>query len=61
MVRDSKKDELRSAPWYWGSITREQAKSILFGQPDGSFLVRDAQAKVIDYIENNIVNIYMCI
>ncbi|XP_064540941.1 phosphatidylinositol 3-kinase regulatory subunit gamma [Drosophila montana] len=49
MVRDCKKDELRSAPWYWGSITREQAKSILFGQPDGSFLVRDAQAKKGEY------------
>ncbi|EDW11237.2 phosphatidylinositol 3-kinase regulatory subunit gamma [Drosophila mojavensis] len=49
MARDSKKDELRSAPWYWGSISREQAKNKLFGQPDGSFLVRDAQAKKGEY------------
>ncbi|XP_043070608.1 phosphatidylinositol 3-kinase regulatory subunit gamma [Drosophila grimshawi] len=49
MVHDPKKDELRTAPWYWGSITREQAKNILFGKPDGSFLVRDAQAKKGEY------------
>lgn len=45
-VHDPKKDELRHAPWYWGNITREEAKNVLLGKPDGSFLVRDAQTKV---------------
>ncbi|XP_034472397.1 phosphatidylinositol 3-kinase regulatory subunit gamma isoform X1 [Drosophila innubila] len=48
-VHDPKKDELRTAPWYWGNITREEAKNVLFGKPDGSFLVRDAQAKKGEY------------
>ncbi|KAH8378366.1 hypothetical protein KR093_010955 [Drosophila rubida] len=48
-VHDPKKDVLRSQPWYWGNITREVAKNVLDGKPDGSFLVRDAQAKKGEY------------
>ncbi|KAH8403047.1 hypothetical protein KR222_003745 [Zaprionus bogoriensis] len=48
-VHDPKKDELRAAPWYWGNITREEAKNVLLGKPDGSFLVRDAQTKKGEY------------
>ncbi|XP_062120739.1 phosphatidylinositol 3-kinase regulatory subunit gamma [Drosophila sulfurigaster albostrigata] len=48
-VHDPKKDLLRTAPWYWGNITREAAKNVLDGKPDGSFLVRDAQAKKGEY------------
>ncbi|KAH8273665.1 hypothetical protein KR018_007567 [Drosophila ironensis] len=46
---DPNEDELRLAPWYWGRITREEAKSILHGKPDGSFLVRDALSKKGEY------------
>ncbi|XP_002018676.2 phosphatidylinositol 3-kinase regulatory subunit gamma [Drosophila persimilis] len=46
---DPYEDELRMAPWYWGQITREEAKNILHGMPDGSFLVRDALSKKGEY------------
>ncbi|XP_034666981.1 phosphatidylinositol 3-kinase regulatory subunit gamma [Drosophila subobscura] len=46
---DPYEDELRMAPWYWGPITREEAKNILHGMPDGSFLVRDALSKKGEY------------
>ncbi|KAH8353318.1 hypothetical protein KR084_010265 [Drosophila pseudotakahashii] len=46
---DPNEDELRMAPWYWGRISREVAKGILHGKPDGSFLVRDALSKKGEY------------
>ncbi|KMY87290.1 phosphatidylinositol 3-kinase regulatory subunit gamma isoform X1 [Drosophila sechellia] len=46
---DPNEDELRMAPWYWGRISREEAKSILHGKPDGSFLVRDALSMKGEY------------
>ncbi|KAH8412515.1 hypothetical protein KR009_002732 [Drosophila setifemur] len=46
---DPNEDELRLAPWYWGRISREEAKCILHGKPDGSFLVRDALSKKGEY------------
>ncbi|XP_037709218.1 phosphatidylinositol 3-kinase regulatory subunit gamma [Drosophila subpulchrella] len=46
---DPNEDELRLAPWYWGRISREEAKGILHGKPDGSFLVRDALSKKGEY------------
>lgn len=46
---DPNEEELLQAPWYWGSISREMAKGILHGKPDGSFLVRDALSKKGEY------------
>ncbi|XP_017075761.2 LOW QUALITY PROTEIN: phosphatidylinositol 3-kinase regulatory subunit gamma [Drosophila eugracilis] len=46
---DPNEEELRLAPWYWGRISREVAKNILHGKPDGSFLVRDALSKKGEY------------
>ncbi|KAH8334275.1 hypothetical protein KR059_008279 [Drosophila kikkawai] len=46
---DPNEEELRLAPWYWGRISRETAKTILHGKPDGSFLVRDALSKKGEY------------
>ncbi|XP_017131833.1 phosphatidylinositol 3-kinase regulatory subunit gamma [Drosophila elegans] len=46
---DPNEEQLRLAPWYWGRISREVAKSILHGKPDGSFLVRDALSKKGEY------------
>ncbi|XP_017046285.1 phosphatidylinositol 3-kinase regulatory subunit gamma [Drosophila ficusphila] len=46
---DPNEEELRLAPWYWGRISREEAKNILHGKPDGSFLVRDALSMTGEY------------
>ncbi|EDW85266.2 uncharacterized protein Dwil_GK18374 [Drosophila willistoni] len=48
-LADPNEEELRLAPWYWGRIDREEAKIILHGKPDGSFLVRDALSKKGEY------------
>uniref|UniRef100_A0A915LAS3 SH2 domain-containing protein n=1 Tax=Romanomermis culicivorax TaxID=13658 RepID=A0A915LAS3_ROMCU len=32
------------APWFWGSISREQESEELRGKPDGSFLVRNSSS-----------------
>lgn len=42
-------DSLKEAEWYWGKITREEVKLRLFGEPDGSFMVRDALSKDGEY------------
>ncbi|XP_037959630.1 phosphatidylinositol 3-kinase regulatory subunit gamma [Teleopsis dalmanni] len=49
ILHDSNIEEMRNAEWYWGKITREEVKNILSGQPDGSFLVRDALSKEGEY------------
>ncbi|GAB6023763.1 suppressor of cytokine signaling 7 [Chamberlinius hualienensis] len=33
---------LSKCGWYWGPISREEAKKKMLGKPDGSFLVRDS-------------------
>ncbi|KAJ6220458.1 hypothetical protein RDWZM_006270 [Blomia tropicalis] len=38
-------EQLIHYPWFWGSITRKEAESLLRGQKDGTFLIRESSDK----------------